>query len=77
MCFNGEARYANYPKSGPGSLGNERALFEFAETVVHAMRERFPGLIYEQVLRIDFWRHSVTGVYFLNEIEGNRQLMLC
>ena len=71
ICFNGEAKYCNDPKSGLGSLGLEQAQFDFAEEVIQVVRERFPEVISEQVLRIDFWRNVETGAYFLNEIEGN------
>ena len=71
MCFDGKAYYANEPKFGPGSLGSEERLFSFAEEIVSVLRERFPGLISEQVLRVDFWRHSDTDTFFLNEVEGN------
>ena len=70
MCFNGKAYYSNDPKSGPGSLGSETRLFEFAEEMISVLRERFSELISEQVLRVDFWRHYETDTFFLNEVEG-------
>jgi hypothetical protein len=63
----------NKHKSGAGrsTLGAKPApLFEFSNLIISTLRDRFPGLIWEQILRIDFWRHVETGKYFLNEVEG-------
>ena len=58
--------------NGLGSLGNDpEPLFEFAQTIVAVLRERFPTeLIHEQVLRIDFFRDIRTNKFYLNEVEG-------
>jgi hypothetical protein len=56
---------------GKSTLGAKAGpLFEFANLIIAILRERFPGLIWEQLLRIDFWRHVETGKYFLNEVES-------
>jgi hypothetical protein len=63
----------NPHKSGSGrsTLGARPApLFAFANLIIETLRERFPGLIWEQLLRVDFWRHVETGKYYLNEVEG-------
>jgi hypothetical protein len=74
VCFNGKAYYWNDHKDGNGlgALGSaSEPLFDFAESVIRTLRERFPTeIIYEQVLRIDFWRDIRTNKYFLNEVEG-------
>ena len=57
--------------AGRSTLGGKPApLFEFSNLIINTLRERFPGLIWEQLLRVDFWRHIETGKYFLNEVEG-------
>ena len=73
MCFGGKAVFANPHKRGEGRsiLGKTTApLFEFAEEVCRVLKERFPGLIGEQILRVDFFQHAVTRKYYLNEVEG-------
>jgi hypothetical protein len=79
VCFNGKAEYENEPKQGNGlgSLGRDTGpLFAFAQEVVGVLRDRFPELIGEQILRIDFWRHIKTNQYFLNEVEGKYHLII-
>ena len=57
--------------AGKSTLGAKSApLFEFSNLIISTLRERFPGLIWEQLLRVDFWRHVETGKYYLNEVEG-------
>ena len=66
MCMNPHKTGA-----GKSTLGAKtEPLFEFANLIIATLRERFPGLIWEQLLRIDFWRHVETGKYYLNEVEG-------
>jgi D-alanine-D-alanine ligase-like ATP-grasp enzyme len=43
----------------------------FANEVIRVLRARCPNLIYEQILRVDFFQYPDTGTYYLNEIEGN------
>jgi hypothetical protein len=73
--------FANPHKRGKGksTLGSTTApLFAFAEEVCTVLNARFPGLIGEQILRVDFFQHVETGKYYLNEVEGtlNFKLML-
>jgi hypothetical protein len=65
--------FANPHKRGKGisTLGQmPEPLFAFAEEICSVLKVRFPGLIGEQVLRVDFFRHAKTGKYYLNEVEG-------
>ena len=56
---------------GRTTLGAEDApLFSFANEVCRVLQERFPDIISQQVLRVDFFQHVETGKYYLNEIEG-------
>jgi hypothetical protein len=43
----------------------------FANEVIHVLRERCPSLIFEQILRVDFFQDPDTKQFYLNEIEGN------
>jgi hypothetical protein len=73
VCFGGKAVFANPHKRGRArsTLGTATApLFAFAEEVCKVLKERFPGLIGDQILRVDFFQHVETGKYYLNEVEG-------
>ena len=63
----------NPHKNGTGRsvLGcKPEPLFTFANLIVQSLKDRFPGLIWEQVLRVDFWQHVETKKFYLNEVEG-------
>ena len=45
-------------------------MFQFANEICQILRDRFPGLIGDQILRVDFFQHVITGKYYLNEVEG-------
>ena len=56
---------------GRSTLGSKpEPLFAFANLIVRTLKERFPGLIWEQVLRVDFWQHVETKKFFFHEVEG-------
>ena len=46
-------------------------LFAFANEVIRVLRVRCPSLIYQQILRVDVFKDPDTGIFYLNEIEGN------
>ena len=71
------ARFHNPHKSsiGKSSIGRDpKPLHDFAEEVIRVLRERCPELIFEGLLRVDFFQDPVSGVYYLNEIEGDRSM---
>ena len=76
MCFNGEFLCRNPHKdgSGPGrcsTLGSDDTVLGLvAEDFIARFKAAHPELITDQVLRVDFFRDSVTGRYILNEVES-------
>jgi hypothetical protein len=77
VCFDGKAISRNPNKrgsSGRSLLGkggtSTPMLFEFAEEVITKLRVRCPSLISDQVLRVDMFQKSDTGLLIVNEVEG-------
>ncbi len=71
--------FNNPHKTGAGrsTLGDKsEPLFAFANEICTVMKERFPYLIGEQVLRVDFFQHVETGKYYLNEVEGKIRMFM-
>jgi hypothetical protein len=75
VCFNGKFICRNPHKDGDGlgvsTLGSDDdTLAAVAENMIARFKLAQPELISDQILRIDFYRDSLSGRYTLNEVEG-------